>query len=307
MLGFMDRAMSPAEISRLNQRIIKMIADNLMSFNWIERPSTRRFFEVLRPSSVHCMPSRRQLSGKLLENAAKSSRDDIIPEMKKLNEDFNCSYFFVCDGWVDTSKRHILGSIVAMLHLWFAHDEALGEGNVIKDDHHDGVATAAQIERAFKKTESDFGITFSGVTTDEAGQCARAKRILSLRYPNMYFGKCFAHQVNLIVKDVLKVAFIGTIERARKLVTKYNNSTNKWLLRLDKEAKALYGFSPALLRIVEVRWNSTQSSLASILRIRSALKMVEAKYSSDEDYPDDLRVDDAFFLKWKWLKRPFVP
>lgn len=98
MLGFMDRAMSPAEISLLNQRIIEMIADNSMSFNWIERPSTRRFFEVLRPSSVHCMPSRRQLSGKLLEHAARSSRDDIIPEMKKLNEDFNCSYFFVCDG-----------------------------------------------------------------------------------------------------------------------------------------------------------------------------------------------------------------
>ncbi len=50
----MDRAMSPAEISLLNQRIVEMIADNSMSFNWIERPSTRRFFEVLRPSSVNC-------------------------------------------------------------------------------------------------------------------------------------------------------------------------------------------------------------------------------------------------------------
>ena len=153
--------------------------------------------------------------------------------------------FFVCDGWVDKSKRHILRSIVAILHLWFAHDEAFGKGNVITDDHHDGVATAAQIERAFKNPELhvDIGKTFSGATTDEAGQCARAKRILSLRYLHMYFGKCYAHQVNLIVKDLFKVA---TIERARKLVTKYNNSTNKWFLRLDKEAKALYGFSQTL-------------------------------------------------------------
>jgi len=89
----------------------------------------------------------------------------MIPEMKKLNENFNCSSFFVCDGCVDNSKRHILGSIVAMLNLCFAHHEALGKGNVITDDHHDGVATAAQIERAFKKTEFDFSITFSGVTT----------------------------------------------------------------------------------------------------------------------------------------------
>ena len=99
-----------------------------------------------------------------------------------------------------------------MLHLWFAHDEAFGKGNFITDDHHDGVATAAQIERAFKKTELDFGITFSGVTTDEACQCARAKRILSLRYRHMYFGKCYAHQVNLTVNDVFKVAFVSTIE-----------------------------------------------------------------------------------------------
>jgi len=116
VLGFMDRAMSPSEISLLHQRIIEMIADNVMSLNWIEHPSTRRFFEVLRPSAVRCMPTRRQLSGKLFEHAARSSRDDIIPEMK-LNENFNCSYFFVCDGWVDNSKRLILGSIVPMLML----------------------------------------------------------------------------------------------------------------------------------------------------------------------------------------------
>ncbi len=57
VLGFIDRAMSPSETYLLHQRIIEMIADNTMSFNWIERPSTRHFFELLRPSSVHCMPS----------------------------------------------------------------------------------------------------------------------------------------------------------------------------------------------------------------------------------------------------------
>ena len=125
--------------------------------------------------------------------------------MKQLNKHFNSSYFFVCDGWVDASKRHILGSIVALLNLWFAYDEALGKGNLIQDDQHDGVATAEQIEKPWKKTEEDFNIAFSGVTTDDAGQCARAKRILALRFPNMYFGKCYTYQVNLVVRDVLKL------------------------------------------------------------------------------------------------------
>ena len=241
------------------------------------------------------MPSRRKLSGKLLRDAAKSSRDDILPKMANFHSNFKCNYFCVCDGWVDVSKRHILGSIVALLNLWFAYDESLGKGNLITDDRHDGLAVAQQIEKAFIKTENDFGITFGGVTTDEAGQCQRAKRILALRYPNMYFGKCFAHQVNLLVKDVFKVVYIEVVNRARILVTKYNASTSKWLPRLDKESKGLYGVIPALLTIIDLRWNSVQATMASILRIRSSFKMVQAKYGGDADFPKELKVDDTFF------------
>ena len=65
ILGFMDRTLTPKEEALLHQRIIEMIADNAMSFNWIERPYTRRLFEVLRHSAVQCMPSRRKLAGKI--------------------------------------------------------------------------------------------------------------------------------------------------------------------------------------------------------------------------------------------------
>ena len=58
LLGLMDQALTPKEVAVLHQRIIEMIADNAMSFNWIERLSTRRFFEALRPAAVQCMPSR---------------------------------------------------------------------------------------------------------------------------------------------------------------------------------------------------------------------------------------------------------
>ena len=113
------------------------------------------------------------------------------------------------------------------------------KGNLITDDRHDWVATAEQIGKAWLKTEKDFGITFSDVTTDEAGQCGRAKRILALRYPDMYFGKCYAHQVNLIIKDVFKVLYLDAIDRTRALVTKFNQSTSKWLPRLNNESKDL--------------------------------------------------------------------
>ena len=58
VLGFMDCALTLKKEDLLNCRIIKIISDNAMSFNWIERLSTRCFFEALRPAAVQCMPSR---------------------------------------------------------------------------------------------------------------------------------------------------------------------------------------------------------------------------------------------------------
>ena len=48
------------------------------------------------------------------------------------------------------------------------------------------------------------------------------------------------------------------------------------------------------MRIVDVRWNSTQACFASILRIWSAFGLVQAKYSTDPDFPNDIRIDDLF-------------
>ena len=66
-------------------------------------------------------------------------------------------------------------------------------------------------------------------------------------------------------------------------------------MRLDKISFDLYGKSLALLRVIEVRLNSIQLSLASILRIQSSLKIVQTQYGSDDDYPSKLEVDDIFF------------
>ena len=83
--------------------------------------------------------------------------------------------------------------------MWFSYDDAIGEGNEIKDDEHNGIYVAKQIDEGFLKSEKDFDIFICCVCTDDACQCARGKRILSLRFPYMYFGKCYAHQVHLIV------------------------------------------------------------------------------------------------------------
>jgi hypothetical protein len=101
--NFLDRAMTTFEKENLMRRMIEMIADNAMSFNWVERPSTIRFIEALRPSAVRELPSRRFLSGKILSDMAQGCRNERLPKMKKLIE-IGCNANLICDGWEDNAR-----------------------------------------------------------------------------------------------------------------------------------------------------------------------------------------------------------
>ncbi|ETM97328.1 hypothetical protein PPTG_20349 [Phytophthora nicotianae INRA-310] len=79
--------------------------------------------------------------------------------------------------------------------------------------------------------------------TDGAGQCGRAHRILALRWPNIYFGKCFAHDINNLVKAVLKtLSFCKVADEASSAVNALNASSSKWLPRMELDARLL-GFT----------------------------------------------------------------
>jgi len=171
------------------------------------------------------------------------------------------------------------------------------------------ITTAKLIETAFTKVVNDLGMPVSCVVTDDVGQCQRAKRILSVRFPHMYFGKCYAHQVNLIVKDVFKLIHVQLVSCVKSLTKAYNESASKWLVILVDRCKKLYGRSTSLLRIIDVRWNSVQSAFASVLRIRTALKLLHAEYGNVQDFSEDIKVDNTFFeqlVEAELLLRPLT-
>ena len=78
-------------------------------------------------------------------------------------------------------------------------------------------------------------------------------------------------------------------------------------MRLDKISLELYGKSLSLLRVIEVRWNSIQAALASILRIQSSLRIVCATYESEIDFPVELKVDEIFVKQVKDAERAIRP
>ena len=97
--------------------------------------------------------------------------------MKKICNDYNCGFGFVCDSWVSVAKKHIIGVIISVSDMWFPYNDAIGAGNEIKDNEHKGIRVAKQIEEGFLKSKKKIDIIICCVCTDDAGQCARAKRI----------------------------------------------------------------------------------------------------------------------------------
>lgn len=137
------------------------------------------------------------------------------------------------------------------------------------------------------------------VVTDNAGQCGRARRILALRYPNIAFMYCFAHDVNNLVKAVLKTVFKTVSEDAAGAASFLNTSTSKWLVTAATEMEKRYGESFAVFTLCETRWNSMQACFASLLRVRGALEDMVFRYRNSSELCDKLRVlgDAEFWTK----------
>jgi hypothetical protein len=57
------------------------------------------------------LPSHRTLGGKLLKDDATSLHDECLPTMQKIVIIDGVGNF-ICDGYVDGSRRHILGCVV---------------------------------------------------------------------------------------------------------------------------------------------------------------------------------------------------
>jgi hypothetical protein len=116
-----------------------------------------------------------------------------------------------------------------------------------------------------------------------------------LRWPKI------AHQINLLVKDIIATSWQITDSQAHTIVSTLNKSTAKWLLHLRDVMKVTYGYTLVFVQMADTRWNLVQGMLALLLQMRSACKMFILRWSSHADFPDDLYAlgSDTF---WKECK-----
>jgi len=130
---------------------------------------------------------------------------------------------FLSEAWENIAKMHILGVILSLAGLCVTF------GTFTCGSRHDGLAITEHLESILLSMIAqgwDVGIVF----TANAGNCARAQRILAFRWPKIVFLFCYAHQINMLVKDVIATSWQITVSQAHAIVSTLNKSCRNPIL-----------------------------------------------------------------------------
>lgn len=282
-----------AEFERL---LVEFQAENFLPSSFVERASTKRLFKFLNVATIRALPDRHALAGKLLDDQSsvggQASRDALFRRQQSLGGRVN----LLSDVWQNVAKKHLLGCHLTLFGA------VVNYGLYPTASRHDGIAIAQQLEGVILAAHDDQW-TIGAIVTDNAGQCGRARRILAPRWPRIAFLHCFAHDINNLVKAVLRTSFSTITKKASSVVTALNASSSKWLPLVKNEIIATYGQPLSFISLCETRWNSMQGCFASLLRVKTALVSFAMKYQGDPEFPASARVffvsdesgEDKFF------------
>eukprot|EP00918_Siedleckia_nematoides_P035868 GHVU01077936.1.p1 GENE.GHVU01077936.1~~GHVU01077936.1.p1 ORF type:complete len:487 (-),score=55.69 GHVU01077936.1:1891-3222(-) len=275
-----------------------MAATLRLPLNIFESRCFLRVLDVLRPAAKKDVPTRRILSGSLL-NTESAKLQEALPIIQQRELMGKCVGDLM-DGFKNISQQHVWGIIVKCGDVWFAMDD--GEGNVDSSDEHHGIVTAKCLEDTMGAAGEVVGAAVRALCVDQAGENGRAQRILSLRWPFIAMLPCFCHFFHNFAKQVLALPHFCEVFRvAAAIVTFIRKSSKKWKVRLDRETRRLYGKSPALVPLLEIRWNTAQGMAASMLRVKTGLSLFARPFRHEPKFPSSLdRLDDPGF--WALLK-----
>jgi hypothetical protein len=227
-----------------------------------------------------------------------------MASLKRMMADTGVKANLLSDGWQNVSKVHLFGSQLSL----FGEVVVFGVDRV--GDRHDGLAIAEQMEQVLLRAK-DRGVSVGAAITDDAGQCARARKILGPRWTDVVFVKCFAHDVNNLVKAVLNAdtSFKTIAAKAASAVNCIHASSSKWLVRMEKIMQSVYADSWKFIPLCDTRWNSMQGCFASLLRVKTAVKVFHATYHQNNDYPAALMVlcDPLFWSKLEIAEQVIRP
>jgi hypothetical protein len=247
--------------------LLEFQAEANLHESFVSRKSFRHLIKFCNAEATKVLPTWQLLGGPILNKYADKVDSGDHAALKAAAPPGSGKHInFMSNAWENIAKTHILGVIPSLAGLCVTF------GTFTCGNRHVGLAIAEHLENILLSMIAQ-GWDVGAVVTDNAGNCARAQRILALRWPKIVFLFSYAHQINLLVKDVIATNWKITVFQAHAIVSTLNKSTMKWLPHLHDIMKVTYGYTLAPVQMADTQWNSVQGMLASLLRVRSACKM----------------------------------
>jgi hypothetical protein len=259
--------------------ILKVFVSAGIPWNAASDPELRLFCKKWIPGSK--VPDRRVLSGRLLDKEAMHAES----RMKKMIEGKLGTG--QCDGWKNVARASIVASMVTVegkVSLAFRFMETSRTTNLINQAYlmrtHDVSAEQKTGEFLYQLVvediqfiETKYGVIIVAYCCDDSGDGRKMRRLLFCHMNWLIILLCWAHQMNLIVGDFLKLRIdcLQCVTQAVEVVKWFNNHSRALGL-LRQEQVITYHKVLALILPVITRWTAHYLSSRRLLEVSTAIR-----------------------------------
>nr|XP_046263256.1 E3 SUMO-protein ligase ZBED1-like isoform X2 [Scatophagus argus] len=251
---------------KLDEALVDMIVKDSQPFSIVDNEGFQNFVKILDPS--YSLSSRKTVKA-MVEARFAETKEKAIADIKQAS-----AVSLTADMWTSVNMGTYLGVTCHYVsdHLDLA-TVCLGV-QYFPLGH-----TAANIADAMANLMTEWEITekVSGMVTDGAHNIVASVNQLQVRH--IY---CFAHMLNLVVKESLcQTTELENIRnRARKIVAHFKSST-KAKEKLSSAQTNMGMPQKKLIQEVETRWNSTYDMLQRLYEEREPLGAALASLATD--------------------------
>ena len=204
------------------------------------------------------------------------------------------------DSWENVRNEKIIGFFIAGANLSATYPFAYE----LQHEKDDAMANIRIFECELPNIEETLGVKVKTVVTDSAAQLDKAKRILSLRYPDVIFERCYAHQANLLCKKMVQLfSQRGQVKRSVDKKSNFLVKLNFIIRKINnvREIKAafknrftdFYGvgrLSPSkpIHPLSDTRWNAFYLTLSSIAKFKFLIKELIEEFKLLNDWDEEV-------------------
>jgi len=255
---YVPKKISESGKKTLDDSLLKLFYIDCRPFSMVEDKGFKDFIKMLNPA--YSLPSRQTLS----KTALPFAYEKCLNDMKLQIKENAVSVCLTTDCWTSINNQSFIAITAHYLDTDFNFKSVLLEC-VAFEESHTSHNLKVKIESVITDWELNGKVVL--VVSDNAYNIVGAITNLKLKH----FG-CFAHSLNLIVQDALKISTISdTISTVKSIVGHFKRSSNA-SHELNKYQQNSGTVPKKIIQDIATRWNSTYYMLCRFVELENAIK-----------------------------------